>query len=229
MLFRSLVEEWLVRYRMVLSDAEDKALASGPFRPTGDGALERELRGVDGQSFRLRLREGDLAEETVVETQRHRYGMLFLGVPRTWKKTHRILQFAAPPTLVVRRFVPDEYGFLVCVDGTEASKRALRMATRIAKVLVAPLEVLAVAGKGLPEPEARRELDRAAAYLERSAVPHRLRLEHGDIEPVILRSATASTIITLGASRKSQIWQFLLGTMTFRVAAQAQGPVLVVK
>jgi nucleotide-binding universal stress UspA family protein len=222
------VEEWLVRYRMVQCDREDRAISS-PFRVDEKGVREKELRGVDGQAFRLRMRQGDLAEEVVMETREHDYGMIFLGVPEHWRKMAHVLQFSGPPTMVVRRWTSQEYRFLVCLDGSPASRRALNLVARIALVMVAPLDLVAVPEKGYPQARAEAELERAARHLRRAAVPHRTLLERGSCEQRILALADESTIVVLGASSRGQMWQLILGAKPYRIARRARGPVLIVK
>ncbi len=225
----ALVEEWLVGFRMVLLASDGRPLTKTPLHRRKDGTLARELLGLDGQVFRLLLREGRLEEEVVIETRERTYDMIFLGMPRSWRQIYRVLQFTEPPVLVIRKWEEGEYRFLVCFDGSPPAWKALRLAARLAKVLVAPLEVCAVTERGFPAEEARRCLERAGRYLEKAAIPCRTCLEEGPFEKRVLQKADARTILTLGTSRKSQVRQLLLGAAPLRIASRAAGPVLVVK
>ncbi len=225
----ALVEEHLAEFRMVLAGPDGRPLTKAPLHRRKDGSLVRELLGLDGQVFRLLLREGKLEEEVVMETRERPYGMIFLGMPRSWRQIYRVLQFTEPPVMVVRKWEEKEYKFLVCFDGSPPSWRALRLASRIAKVLVAPLEVCAVTERGLPREEAEKVLAKAARYLEKAAVPSRACVEDGPFEKKVLEKADPSTILTMGTSRKSQVRQLLLGAAPLRLASRAPGPVLVVK
>ena len=223
------VEECLAGFRMVLTGEDGKPLARVPLHRRKDGSLVRELLGLDGQTFRLLLREGKLEEEVVIETRERSFGMIFLGMPKSWRQIHRVLQFTEPPVLVVRKWEEGEYKFLVCFDGTPPSWRALRLAARIAKVLVAPLEVCAVTERNFPRETAEKTLAKAARYLEKATIPSRVCVEEGPFEKRILEKADPSTILTLGTSRKSQVRQLILGAASLRLASRAPGPVLVVK
>ena len=225
----ALVEEHLVSFRMVMAGEGGAPITRAPLHRRKDGALVRELLGLDGQTFRLLLREGKLEEEVVIETRERAYGMIFLGMPRSWRQIYRVLQFTEPPVLVIRKWEEGEYKFLVCFDGSPPSWRALRLAARIAKVLVAPLEVCAVTEMGFSMEDARKVLDKASRYLEKATIPSRVCVEDGPFEKRILAKADASTILTLGTSRKSQVRQLLLGAPSLRLASRAPGPVLVVK
>ncbi len=223
------VEKWLVEYGMVLADKEGKALPVFPLHRQKNGALEKELKGIDCQTFTLKLRHGNLGEEVVLETLEKHYEMVFIGVPKSWKHIYKVMQFAAPPLMVVKRWTEKEYKFLVCLDGSPPSWKALRLGARLAKVLVAPLEIMSVAGKGLPEERAGEILSKAKAFLERISMPHKTALEKGEFQAKALEKASPNTILTIGRSRRSQVWQLIMRASPYRLATNAKGPVLVVK
>lgn len=135
---------------------------------------------------------------------------------------------------------------LVAHDGSRYAQKALRKGMEIASQFGGSLVVLAVVPelhiteltpldetrlKEALEDQAKRHLKKAETQMKKKAVPARTLVRQGNTAEVIIETArkVRASLIVLGSHGRQGVEKFLLGSVSAKVVAHADRPVLVVK
>ena len=135
---------------------------------------------------------------------------------------------------------------LVAHDGSKYAQKALRKGMEIASQFDASLTVLAVVPelhiteltpldqtrlKEALEEQAKKNLKKAEAQLKKQSVPARTLVRQGNTAEVIIETArkVRASLIVVGSHGRQGVEKFLLGSVSAKVVAHADRPVLVVK
>lgn len=135
---------------------------------------------------------------------------------------------------------------LVAHDGSRYAQKALRKGMEIASQFDGSLVVLAVVPelhiteltpldevrlKEALQEQAKKNLKKAEAQLKKGSVPARTLVRQGNTAEVIIETArkVRANLIVLGSHGRQGVEKFLLGSISAKVVAHADRPVLVVK
>ncbi|NPB05442.1 MAG: universal stress protein [Aquificae bacterium] len=160
------------------------------------------------------------------------YRGLHLGGPLIGSTAERVVRRAPCPVFVSR----DEYKPVkrigVGFDGSEAAKRALAVASDLAKGFDASLEVIFVEPPdGFPEELVDRLKGEADAVLEPLGVDYTFTLLKGYPEEKLVEYQEHGNVdlLVLGAFGTKPLKEILLGSVAYFVMHHAKGPVVFVK
>lgn len=135
---------------------------------------------------------------------------------------------------------------LVAHDGSRYAQKALRKGMEIANQFDGSLTVLAVVPelhiteltpldqtrlKEALEGQARKNLKKAETQLKKQSVPAKTLVRQGNAAEVIIETARKmrASLIVIGSHGRQGVEKFLLGSVSAKVVAHADRPVLVVK
>jgi len=197
-------------------------------RPDVDGAFENHFYGNEIQHIRLRLREGRLVDQIRKEVQTRKYDVTIIGGINQHGNTRRLIQFVDTSFIIIDQSMPPIYNFLYCSDISDTANRALMFGAKVAKALNTRMDILRVAEEETPE-EAREAVRRAETLLRRGGIKHEVIIESGEVVEKILEIADEEYAIVIGASQRSELMKFLLGSNPIKVVQRAKTHVIVVK
>ena len=135
---------------------------------------------------------------------------------------------------------------LVAHDGSRYAQKALRKGMEIASQFDGSLVVLAVVPelhiaeltpldetrlREALEEQAKKNLKKAESQLKKGSIPTRTLVRQGNTAEVIIETArkVRASLIVLGSHGRQGVEKFLLGSVSAKVVAHADRPVLVVK
>jgi len=199
-----------------------------PLKPDVKGAFENHFHGDEIEHIRLRLREGRLVDQIRKEVQANPYDVTIIGGVDQRGNTRRLIQFVDTSFVVINQFTKPNYNLLYCTDISDTANRALMFGAKVAKAMNVRMDILRVAEKETVE-EAREAVQRAETLLRRGGIPHEVIIEEGEVLEKILSVADEKYGIVMGASQRSEIKKFLLGSTPIKVVQRAKTHVIVVK
>ncbi|MFB0516421.1 MAG: hypothetical protein ACETWG_07445, partial [Candidatus Neomarinimicrobiota bacterium] len=182
---------------------------------------------VSGEKIRLIFREGNPVDQLKKETEYRDYILTIVGGGGRKRLTRQLVQFVDTSILFVKNFDPDwNYKVLLCVDDSQATRRAVVFGATVAQHFKTQVNLLTVSktprfGKGY-----RGAARWAQRYLERQQVPYQQHFETGDPPTVFTRMAATDHIIIMGKSRMNPLKAFLKGTKPGNTVLKAYGPVI---
>lgn len=197
-----------------------------PLKANVAGAFEVHLHGTYGEHVRLRLREGEIAEEIRRETRGKSYDLLIIGAGTNRRLQHKLAQFNEISTLFVKNVRPGPYRFLVCTGGEPAGAALAEFTARAARALGIGVTVLSVDDLRQSRQAAEQWVARLAAIFESRAVETRSLVRQGKLVRTIVEAAGEDHVIVIGRSHEPEIKKFFLGSRPIRVIQQARCPVL---
>ena len=235
--------EYLKRAKELLSAAglaklstEEAAGIRHAFRESPGGGVELHLVGRRGDRVRLKLREGDPAAEILDEAGRGNYDLIVAG-----SRGHqgaasyfigstalRIAEFAACSVLVAKN-IRENHSFLLCTDGSPLAEKAEIFGAKIAQALSAHVTVLSVAPDQEAEKDAKEQVRRAEMILNQLGIRATVKVRIGRPSEEIIDAAKDHDIVVLGASGRSAVRRFFLGSVPLKVIEYGSCPVLLVR
>lgn len=223
------VQDFLVKEGFVL--AQD---GSVPIRhlPKSDihGAFEYHIYGAEGENVRIRVREGDVVGNIIHETEELVYDLVVIGAPKDGGKLARqIIQYVDVSVLIVKNIPRQPRRLLLCLDQSDASRRAQDFAIRVARTLGAPIDILCIYSYPWEEHAALNVAEKAQRLMKRFRIPYTIRLRRGPVARTILQEEEPHHIVVTGNSRRSSLSQFFFGSNPVKIGREGKNPVLVVK
>ena len=200
-----------------------------PLRPDVEGAFENHFHGDEIENIRLRLRVGRLVVHIRKEVQRRPYDAIIIGGINQHGNTRRLIQFVDTSFIVIDQDMPPVYNLLYCSDISDTANRALMFGAKVAKALNTRMDILRIAEEEETVDEARESVRHAETLLRRGDIRHKIIVEYGDVVDTILEVADEEYAIVMGASQRSELMKFLLGSNPIKVVQRAKTHVIVVK
>jgi nucleotide-binding universal stress UspA family protein len=228
---RILEEMGLLRFRT-------KPSANAPYtlREDAHGGLDLHWVGRAARRVRLKLREGDAAEQILVEAQQSHCDLIIIGArghegaaPYFAGSTAvRVAEFASCSVLISKN-IKEKHHFLICTDGSKQAEQAEILGATIAQALSADVTVLSVSEDedGLPQAQARAR--RAEMVLKQLGIKIDVRVLVGRPSEEIIREARDHDVVVMGASGSSAVRRFFLGSVPLKVIEYGECPVLLVR
>ena len=206
------------------------------FRESDEGGIELYLAGRQSGRIRLKLREGETAEEIIEEISQGQYDLVIVG-PRGHHGTAsyfvgstalRIAQFS-PSSVLITKNIKKMDRFLICTDGSQSAQKAELLGTEAAQALHAKVTVLHVVPEPGEEPSAREQVRRAEMILAQSGMEAPINIRIGRPSEVIIDEAKNHDVVVMGASGGSAVKRFFLGSVPLKVIEYGERPVLLVR
>jgi nucleotide-binding universal stress UspA family protein len=194
------------------------------------GFYEYHLYGRFGQNVRIREREGDVVESIRQETLDVVYDLVIVGAPgRGGRLVRHIIQYIEPSVLIVKAPRDIRYRLLLCLNDSEAARKAQDFAVRMAMLLETGVDVLCIHTYPWEENAAMSLAEDARRLLKRFEVPHTIHIRRGPVVRTILREAKPEHLLVMGTSERSSIYQFIFGSVPVEIGRRGNNSVLVVK
>lgn len=199
-------------------------------KPGIRGAWEYHLYGVDGENVRIRVREGDVVESIIRETTEIPYDLVLVGAPRDGGRLVRqIIQYVDSSVLIVKNPRLFPFRLLLCLDNSDAARKAQDFSIRTARLLQTSIDVLCIYSLPWEEHQVIEAAERAQKLLKRFEVPHTVRLRRGPVVGTILREVEPDHIVVMGHTRRSSLSQLFFDSTPVKIGRQGKNSVLVVK
>ncbi len=206
------------------------------FREGIYGATEIHFIGRHGENVRLRLREGDATEEILEESEIGQYDHIntgsrgHKGIARYFvgSTALRIAEFAKCSVLIAKNIRQDD-SFLMCTDGSPLAEKAEIFGAKIAQALSAKVTVLSVADENTSHQVATEGARRAEMILAQMGIEAQVKVREGRPSEVIIDEAKDHDIVVLGASGRSRVSRFFIGSVPLKVIEYGECPVLIVR
>lgn len=199
-----------------------------PLLPDIKGAFENHFYGEEIPHIRLRLREGRLVDQIRKEVQAMNYDVTIIGGVDQKGNTKRLVQFVDTSFVVINQFTSPGYNLLYCTDISDTANRALMFGAKVAKAMEVRMDILRVVDQETMD-EAKHACVRPETLLRRGGIPHQVIIEEGNVLEKILEIADEKYGIVMGASQRSELKKFLLGSTPIKVIQRAKTHVIVVK
>jgi len=194
------------------------------------GVYEYHVYGQYGEDVRIREREGDVVDSIRRETLEVNYDLVVVGAPGDGGRLVRqIIQYIEPSVLIVKAPADVKYRLLLCLNDSEAARKAQDFAARAALLLSASVDVLCIHTYPWEEIAAMGLAEGASRLLKRSGVAHTVKVRRGPVVRTILREAQPDHLLVMGTSERSSFYQFLFGSVPVEICRRGRNPVLVVK
>ena len=179
--------------------------------------------------IRLVLREGDLLSELNDEIKSSNFDLAILGSPNKNKMIKRMTQFLNTSIFFVKNFNPNiNYKILLCVDDSNATKRAVILSTKIAKQFLSNIKFITVSKTSFFGKDYRNAHIWADKYLKRSKIKFESKLLIGNPVEVFIKEAGNESIIIMGKAKGNEITKFLFGSKPIHTAQKAHSSVILV-
>ncbi|MBI3802435.1 MAG: universal stress protein [Nitrospirae bacterium] len=235
--------EYLTRARELLDEVgfteapPAKEKVSLAFREGIGGATEIHLVGAPGEQVHLRLREGDPVEQILEEARTGDYDMIILGShgqPQgvsgyfIGSTALRVADLAACSVLIAKNIRRD-HDFLLCTDGSLLAEKAEIAGAEMARVIGARVTILSVAEEEVDREEALQRARRAEMILAQMGIEATSKVRVGRPSQEIIAEAMDHDIVVLGASGRSAVKKFFLGSVPLKVMEYGECPVVIVR
>lgn len=206
------------------------------FREGVDGATELHLVGLHGENVRLRLREGDPAEQILQEAELGNYDLIITGssgqqgISRYFVGSTALrVADSAPCSVLIAKNIREDGNVLLCTDGSSLAEQAEIFGAKLAQALGASVTILSVAEPGVLPKLAAERVRRVEMILAQMGTKAAVRVREGQPAQEIIDAAKDHAIVVLGASRSSTMRKFFLGSIPLKVVEQGKLPILIVR
>jgi len=235
--------QYLKRARDILAGAGLAAYSSEgdtgvrhSFRGSAEGGVELHLIGRNSERVRLKLREGESAEEILTEAGQGRYDLVLTGSRGhegiasyfVGSTALRIAEFA-PCSVLIAKNIRESHDFLMCTDGSKSAEKGELFGAQIAQALNARVTILSVAAEPEGLKAAQELVRRAEMILAQLGVQADVKVRSGRPSEVIIDEAKDHDIVVMGASGSSAVRRFFLGSVPLKVIEYGACPVLLVR
>ena len=188
------------------------------------------LPGSYGRDVSLILREGDIIEELRKECGQDDYTLTIIGGSKGRRMAHNLLQYIPTSMFVAKNVdLKKKYKLLLCVDDSDATKRAVRFGATIAANLDMSVDILTVSKTTHFGAGYSRAAKAAARDLKSDNISHDQKFVTGDPVKTFVEYAGDDHIIVMGDSGQSALKKFFAGSKPIRTLEKAVGPILVVR
>lgn len=206
------------------------------FRKISEGALELHLLGHRAERVRLKLRQGNPAEEILQEAQHGKYNLIITGArghqgiaPYFVGSTAlRVAEFATCSVLIAKN-VKEQCHVLICTDGSRPAEQAELFGATIPQILSGRVTILSVYADESEKTEAQERVRRAEMVLNQLGIHARVKVKVGRPSEEIIHEARDHDLVVMGASGSSIVRRFFLGSVPLKVIEYGECPVLLVR
>ncbi|MEK6684146.1 MAG: universal stress protein [Nitrospirota bacterium] len=249
---RKKIDEWdldipgvgyLKRAKEILAEAglasrlpEGETPVRHTFRKSAEGGVELHRIGRRTERVRLKLREGESAEEILTEAGQGQYDLILTG-----SRGHqglasyfigstalRIAEFA-PCSVLIAKNIRKGHNFLICTDGSRLAEKAELFGAQIAQALNTRVTILSVASADAEVKAVQEQVRRAEMILAQMGIQAKIKARVGRPSEVIIDEAKDHDIVVMGASGSSAVRRFFLGSVPLKVIEYGACPVLLVR
>jgi nucleotide-binding universal stress UspA family protein len=197
-------------------------------------------KGADGTRIPFYELFGPFVEALNREVDEHGYDLLLIAPPRRGAMgrlvrgdTTRKLALDLHTSMLVVRGGGPRSRYVVCTDGSAASRRQFSLLGQLLPAISTPVELVCVATSEMQTSrcqEIQAWLQQAQDWLEACGQGGTVAIKKGQ-DPVraILETAGREAIIVLGASLRHDVYRRVRGSLPLQVLAAAEASVLLVK
>ena len=180
---------------------------------TGGSRSEVYLKGTVCEDVNLILRNGEIISELRDEVQNHGYDVTIIGGSGKRRMAHDLVQYIDSSIFVVNKYDPDQlYRILLAVDDSPGTPKAVKYGVRVAQAFGIGVDLLTVSKQDHFGGGYKNAADHAAKLMRRSGIEAKNVFEVGDPAQTIVEVAEENNIIIMGASTRSPIKKFFIGS-----------------
>ncbi len=188
------------------------------------------LQGSYGRKVDLILREGETIDELRREAQTEVYNLTIIGGSQKRSMAHDLIQYIPTSIFVVKSFDTNrDYRLLLLVDDSEATKRAVRFGATIAANQGMAVDTLTVSKTDHFGHGYSRAAKAAGRFLKSKGIPHEQHFLTGDPVGTFVEFAGETHLMVMGASSKSPLKKYFMGSKPIKTLEMARAPILIVK
>jgi nucleotide-binding universal stress UspA family protein len=206
------------------------------FRERTEGALELHLLGHGKERVRLKLREGNPAEEILQEAQEGKHNLIITGARGhegiasyfVGSTALRVAEFASCSVLIAKN-VKEQRHVLICTDGSKLAEQAELFGATISQILSCQVTIFSVSTDASEKAEAQDRVRRAEMVLNQLGIHTLVKVIIGRPSEEIIQEAKDHAIVVMGASGSSAVRRFFLGSVPLKVIEYGESPVLLVR
>jgi nucleotide-binding universal stress UspA family protein len=233
----------------ILAHARDVLCQEGILeRPNAGGIRISDLpnchlfvaQGRDGRRIPFYVCYGSMIDTLNHEIDKQHYDLLVIAPPRHGRlrnivrgDTSRKLVLDLHASILFVRGGDADSRFVVCADGSAASRRQSGSLRRFLPAIGPPVELVWVRTPGCDAAalnKAEHCLQRARQWMEVGGKQFKiLRLEGGPPADMISAAAGEKAVIFIGASLRHDVYRRLKGSLAIQILARTKASVLVVK
>jgi nucleotide-binding universal stress UspA family protein len=228
------VLEWAFSYLAEKNFIEPQHIEAGFPKNTfvdRDGRRgELYLKGTVCDNVNLILRNGDIIAELRDEVQTEMYDVTIIGGSGERRMAHDMVQYIDSSIFIVKNFDPSQdYRILLAVDDSPGTRRAIKYGARVAQAFNIGVDILTVSKNEEFRDGYKGAAHRAAKFLRRSGIDAKNIFKVGDPSDTIVEIATNNHIIIMGASTRSPLKKFFIGSKPLDVMENCSCPILIIK
>lgn len=194
------------------------------------GRFRMVLPAAYGENVSLILREGDIVGELRRECIEDSYALTMIGGSKERRMAHNLIQYIPTSVFVIKNVdISRKYQVLICVDDSEATKRAVKFGATIAENLHMPVVLLTVSKSTRFGPGYRGAARSAGKFLDSQGITYKQEFLTGDPVRTFVDFAGDNHVIVMGASTQSPLKKFFVGSKPIKTLELANSPILVVR
>jgi nucleotide-binding universal stress UspA family protein len=207
--------------------------------PLGDNSIEYTNRA--GKKIVLELKVApDIVEGILEECETNDYDLLILGASERWRPGRRKsfwdpavaekVVARAPCSVIVARELKENFGHLICTNGSEHAIDVARKDAILASRCQCPISLISVVPEGETEATAMDALVRTRLAIEAEDVMVEEVLPRiGDTVEEIVKAGARYSVIVIAPSEKRPKWWLLETDIAFQVMEHATNSVMIVR
>jgi nucleotide-binding universal stress UspA family protein len=207
--------------------------------PLGDNSIEYTNRA--GKKIALKLKVApDIVEGILEECETSEYDLLILGASERWRPGRRKsfwdpavaekVVARAPCSVIVARELKENYGHMICTNGSEHAIDVARKDAILASRCQCPISLISVVPEGESEAKAMEALVRTREAIEAEGVVVEEVLPRvGDTVDEIVEAGARYSVIVIAPSEIRPKWWLLETDIAFQVMEHAHNSVMIVR
>ena len=207
--------------------------------PLGDNSIEYTNRA--GKKIVLELKVApDIVEGILEECEANNYDLLIMGASERWRPGRRKTFWdpavaekvvaRAPCSVIVARELKENYGHLICTNGSEHAIDVARKDAVLASRCQCPVSLISVVPEGEDEATAMDALLRTRLAIEaEDVVVEEVLPRVGDPVEEIVKAGANYSVIVIARSEKQPKWWLFETDIAYQVMEHAHNSVMIVR
>lgn len=186
---------------------------------------------IEGCSFQLTLREGELINELREELQLEQYALTIIGGSQGKRKmAHDLIQYLPSSILIARNLnLRKKYKLLLLVDDSELTEKSVRFGVDIAKTEKWEIRTLTVSKNERFGPGYKGAAKKAKKYIEKQGLSVEQFFLTGDPVTTFIEFAGDNHIMIMGTSTANPLLKFFKGSKPIDTLERSTAPILIIK
>lgn len=207
--------------------------------PLGDNSIEYTNRASKKIVLELKVAP-HIVEGILEECEAHEYDLLILGASERWRPGRRKsfwdpavaekVVARAPCSVIVARELKENYGHMICTNGSEHAIDVARKDAILASRCQCPISLICVVPEGESEAAAMDALVRTREAIEaEDVVVEEVLPRVGDPVEEIVKVGARDSVIVIARSERRHKWWLLETDIAYQAMEHAHNSVMIVR